>query len=90
VAGRRANDRVDDELRDPERGDRNERPHEPEQDHRGRVRAVRLPDEREELGQVSQNLDLFAPGRGSFFRLHSHPGNLTPCKRNSPSRQYDR
>jgi hypothetical protein len=67
VAGpRRGNggdDAVDDELADPQHGDGDERPHEPQHENAGRVAAVRLKHEAQKRRDVAQRLEPLTPGR---------------------------
>ena len=55
-------DRIDDELADPEDGDGDERPNRPQQQDGDRVAAVRLIDEPHERGDVFQGGEPLAPG----------------------------
>ena len=59
-SSRQQHDLIDDQLRGPQRGDRHERSHEPEHDHRRRERAMRLPDESHELREISERLEALA------------------------------
>src|SRR5205807_2576776 len=70
----RRDNRVDDELGDPERGDRKDRAREPKHRRRHSVAAMRLPHETQQRRYIPNGLEAFAPGEPRFVAVSDYYG----------------